>query len=333
MGRRYRGQAGFTLVELLVVIGIIALLVGILLPVLAKARESGNTVKCAANLRAIGQGFAIFLSENKQTFPAAYRYYNTNKSQLPIEQEPITPAGGYLHWSYFIYGIGKAPVESFKCPSLPNGGLPPSNPPDGEREGGQMNDQDSGTSIDDQAPRMSYTVNELICPKNKFHPTVRDGAAITTVSRLVRATQIKASAEVILATEFWPDWRIVSQPQAGDSVVKSHRPVSGYMTNTDSIYLNSATPDPLGRTGPNFAALKAVKTVSPWVDGPPAGGPPGGTLEWVGRNHGKKGKNPKTNFLYVDGHVETKTIEETLTPSFQWGKKAWSLPGLTTDQQ
>ena len=62
-------RRAFTLVELLVVIGIIDLLIAILLPALGKARASARTVTCAANLRSIVQGAHIYASQNKGYFP------------------------------------------------------------------------------------------------------------------------------------------------------------------------------------------------------------------------------------------------------------------------
>jgi len=62
-------QNGFTLVELLVVIGIIALLISILLPALNKARESAKALACLSNERQIATAIFMYAGENRQSLP------------------------------------------------------------------------------------------------------------------------------------------------------------------------------------------------------------------------------------------------------------------------
>src|SRR5947199_2119330 len=62
-------RGAFTLVELLVVIGIIAVLMGILLPVMSRARDQANRTVCQANLRTLGQSMIIYANSNKDRLP------------------------------------------------------------------------------------------------------------------------------------------------------------------------------------------------------------------------------------------------------------------------
>ena len=62
----------FTLVELLVVIGIIALLISILLPALSKARQSSNVIACASNIRQLMMSFRLFAQDHNGSLPGGY---------------------------------------------------------------------------------------------------------------------------------------------------------------------------------------------------------------------------------------------------------------------
>jgi len=95
--RRPHLAKAFTLVELLVVIGIIAVLVSVLLPALANARKQGMRVKCAAALREIGSAFNLYAGENKGYFPVA-QYggsYNLYGDQFPF-------SGTNAYWPHFL---------------------------------------------------------------------------------------------------------------------------------------------------------------------------------------------------------------------------------------
>lgn len=75
--RKRRSSCAFTLVELLVVIGIIAILVGILLPTLSAARKQANTTQCMSNIRQLLLACNTYIQENRGSWPPAHVNYLT----------------------------------------------------------------------------------------------------------------------------------------------------------------------------------------------------------------------------------------------------------------
>jgi prepilin-type N-terminal cleavage/methylation domain-containing protein/prepilin-type processing-associated H-X9-DG protein len=85
------GKSGFTLVELLVVIGIIALLLAVLLPALNVARQQALSVKCLSNMRQLGTAYAMYVIDNKGWLPSS-------DTCGPITIQNFTDATGHLQW-------------------------------------------------------------------------------------------------------------------------------------------------------------------------------------------------------------------------------------------
>ena len=353
-------RPAFTLVELLVVIGIIALLISILLPALGRARESAYRIKCGSNLHAIGQGFATYISNNHGVLPPSNYYQHLSISADGSTQLPATPTYGYVHWSALVFGnhdgaykqgygyeasaaapTGYDPIfgstdgwQMFQCPALDKGGLPPANTYAANRDG--LANEAGPNVLDQQAPRLAYTANEALCPRSRLTANL-GGTPVPTPQHFVRAARVRNAAGTIVVTEMWGSQSLnTTAGFAGGTVSNSRRPVSalGVAESTGLSTADKAYSVP-------FSALGWATTAD--LIPSPSDTPPGTTvpctLDYVGRNHGGPkhlgsvpGPNGPvggwdlrlSNFLYLDGHVEAKNVASTLYPQNQWGDRFYT---------
>jgi len=229
-----------------------------------------------------------------------------------------------------------------------NGGVPPANtyPANSDGLGNEAPNLASGPVVDMQAPRMSYMLNEALTPRSIFVAGFRGS---TRPYVFVKAGSVSNSAGTIMATEMWgfqPIMEASSNVGGSAPVSNSRRPVSGISVSetkalgytipkADSAYV---LPIP-GEFG--WAQIDDMHPdpSSYYSNNSPLTKPPDTTLDFIGRNHGVgkpmgnlAGSSQggwdlrKSNFLYVDGHVETKHVSETVYPISQWGPKFYSLP-------
>jgi prepilin-type N-terminal cleavage/methylation domain-containing protein len=118
-----RKSRGFTLIELLVVIAIIAILAAILLPALAAAKKRAAQICCINNVRQIGLGFMIYLTDNNDHYPgcASGTTYGPHLEDWIYWRDPPVTVNGVLMTLekspiLICLGASVAGTNIFRCP-------------------------------------------------------------------------------------------------------------------------------------------------------------------------------------------------------------------------
>jgi prepilin-type N-terminal cleavage/methylation domain-containing protein/prepilin-type processing-associated H-X9-DG protein len=314
MSRRHYPRAAFTLVELLVVIGIIALLISMLLPALARARESANSVACMANLRSAGQAMQMYVSEYKGFIPgspvtSSRHFFNAASTATLVTITTVPP--GPIQSTDFIHPL--ATMMRIKFPSDDNPDIIPRyqyyrDMPQflcPTNRGVMVPPFISGTSADaGVGPHISYAtaLTFLLTPA-------------TPTPGITRVTRMSSGAG------WWvlPNGYTQKITKIGQNATKIYMADAGKFSTTTPPNYNLAVAPVDGGIFSDFGAFGPeaegyFRTVSPSGFDPRI-------FAW---RHGKKNAL-RLNALFYDGHVESLDEMQTCNPSL-WVPKGTTFP-------
>jgi prepilin-type processing-associated H-X9-DG protein len=243
-----------------------------------------------SNQKQMGLGIMQYTQDYDEKYPSAYYYKNG-----------ASGAGGYVHWSGAIQPYVKS-TQLFVCPSHAQP-LVPTNGSTFDRSG-----------TDDQAPKLSYTANELLLPRKR-----KD----TDPSNVVSIAAVQETASVIMLAE------VTDVPEAiNDTSVasgtnnKSHRPTNGIANTGGGVYdgenasIRAATSFTALTPQQAIDAIKAAKAAR--------SGAGQHHIAYISPDRHLDG----AVYTFADGHAKWYKLESTLNPNgFLWGKQNYSAGG------